>query len=148
MTRLFARRNLECSSQSKKMPIFWRNQQRNDSSLHRRVLGSDMLYAIPPDLGTTVIKWHFFFFENCHGIFNVNSVPSLCLQCQLGLTWTSWMVNIYEVRPSHPAAIAKQAEQWGQAGFHSIWVFCATAVVLSTRRLLARSIPKHSVARL
>lgn len=49
------------------MPRFWRNQQRNDSSLHRKVLGSDMLYAIPPDLGTIVIKLLFFFLRTIMG---------------------------------------------------------------------------------
>ena len=89
-----------------------------------------------------------FFFENCHRIFNVNTVPSLYLGYRLGLTWASWMVSIYEARPSHPAVMAKQDEQEEQAVLQSTWAFCARAALLSTRRLLARSIPKHSVARL
>ena len=52
-----------------------------------------------------------FFFENCRRMFNANSVPSSCLGYWLGPTRASGMVNIYEVRPHPPAAVAKQAEQ-------------------------------------
>lgn len=45
-------------------------------------------------------------------IFNVNPVSSLYYRCPLGLTWTPRMVNIYEIRPSRPDAVAMA----GQAG--------------------------------
>lgn len=59
--------------------------------------------------------------------------------------WTPLMVNIYEIRPSHSDAVAMA----GLTGPDWILVRLgpvSRAAVLSTGKLLARSIPKHSVA--